>query len=422
MKRFCFCAEIHIPSILPRHITYTRDGENDSRHLRREEQTVEKIASENILPFFQFVQKINSNSEKKFKTGISISGIALTLLQKYAPEVIARLSSLNQNGYVELISETWSNSAVSCFNENSYRRQVQQHDRLMQSNFDEIPQLLYVNSPVYPNNFIDNLAGLGKKAVFINSNMLNESIFQKFFGVRIKSDGEVLVFPINYAMSKMMQDLDFNLLQQKTPYYSRAVLRRLKKQGFDNFPSIINFNLTREKCFFHLSRSLTWEKIFKEMLADSDIEFISPSETLDVKNTKGLKEADFSEILSRTTLFDVWIKNNYQVEAFKQQLNIDARLNAKGSGALLEEWNLLQDMDHLYFMNDNFVKKKFGSTHFNPFSGPVAAYKRYMEMLNDFSDRIQSRTGKRERHLAINQMFKQGVFAAKNITPRRQFF
>jgi len=395
MKRFCFCAEIHIPTILPRHKTYTRDGENDSRHLRREEQTVKKIASENILPFFQFVQKINSVSEKKFKTGISISGIALTLLQKYAPEVIARLSSLKQNGYIELFSETWSNSAVSGFNKNSFRRQVQQHDRLMQSYFGEVPQLLYVNSPVYPDDFIDNLSGLNKKAVFINSNMLNESIFQKFFGVRIKTDGEVLVFPINYAMSKLMQELDFNLLQQKTPYYSRGVIRRLKKQGFDNFPSVINFNLTREKCFFHLSRSLTWEKLFKEMLADSDTEFISPAETLDAKNTEGLKETDFSEILSRATLFDVWMKNNYQVEAFKQQLNIDARLNAVNSGALFREWDILQDMDHLYYMDDKFAGKRFATRHFNPFRGPAAAYENYMEILNKFSDKIQSRTALR---------------------------
>ncbi|MFW5756441.1 MAG: hypothetical protein ACOCWK_07540 [Tangfeifania sp.] len=392
MKRFCFCAEIHIPTILPRHKTYTRNGENDNRYLRREEKTVKKIASENILPFFQFVQKMNSPAKKKVKTGISVSGIALTLLQKYAPEVIARLSFLKQNGYIELFSETWSNSAVSCFNKNSFRRQVQQHDRLMQTYFREIPQLLYVNSPVYPDDFIDNLSGLGKRAVFINSNMLDESIFQKFFGARIKTNGEVLVFPVNYAMSRMMQDLDFSFLQQKTPFYSRAVLCHLKKQGSDNFPSIINFNLTREKCFFHLSRSLTWEKLFKEMLADSGTEFISPSETLDAKNTAGLKETDFSEILSRATLFDVWMKNNYQVEAFKQQLNIDARLNEIKSGALLSEWDILQDMDHLYYMDDKFAGKGFAMRNFNPFPGPAAAYENYMEILDKFLDKIKTRT------------------------------
>lgn len=406
MKRFCFCAEIHIPAILPRQNTYTRNGDNNDRHLRREEQTVKKIASENILPFFQFVKKIHSSSEKKFKTGISVSGITLTLLQKHAPEVIARLSSLKQNGCIELFSETWSNSAAACFNINSFRRQVREHDRLMQSYFGEVPQLLYVNSPVYPDDFIDSLQELDKKAVFINSNMLDESIFQKFFGARIKTNGEVLVFPINYAMSKLMQDLDFNLLQQKTPYYSRGVIRRLKKQAFDNFPSIINLNLTREKCFFHLSRSLTWEKLFKEMLADSDTEFISPSEMLDAKNTEGLKETDFSEILSRANLFDVWMKNNYQVEAFKQQLNIDARLNAKSSGALLREWDTLQDMDHLYYMDDKFAGKRFSTRHFNPFRGPAAAYESYMETLNNFSDKIQSRMSARTSVLSDNQMFK----------------
>lgn len=395
MKRFCFFVEIHIPSVLPRHKTYSISGENNNDHTVREEKTVKKVASENILPFFQFVKKINSTSEKKFKVGISISGIALTLLQKYAPEVITRLSFLKENDYVELISETWSNSAVACFNKNSYRRQVQQHDRLMQSYFGEMPQLLYVNSPVYPDDFIDAISGLGKRAVFINSNMLDESVFQKFFGARIKTDGEVLVFPVDYKMSQQIQELDFNLLQQKTPYYSRRVIRRFKKQGFDNFPSIINFNLTREKCFFHLSRSLTWERLFNEMLIDSDIEFISPSETLDAKNTVGLKESDFPGILSRAQLYDVWMNNDYQTEAFKKQLTIDALMNTKASGALLQEWDILQDMDHLYFMDDKFVRKQFATNHFNPFPGPVAAYKNYIEILNDFSDRVQSRTAKR---------------------------
>jgi alpha-amylase/alpha-mannosidase (GH57 family) len=139
MKRICLCAEIHIPHILPHQKTYTREGEKNNNHIIREEKTVKKVASENILPFFQFIQRINSFSDEKITIGISVSGIALTLLQKYIPEVITRLSALKKSNYIELFSETWSHSAVACLNPHSFHRQIQLHDRLMKSYFGEVP-------------------------------------------------------------------------------------------------------------------------------------------------------------------------------------------------------------------------------------------------------------------------------------------
>lgn len=409
MKRICLCVNIHIPHILPERKAYTREGDTNNNHIIREEITVKKVASENILPFFQFIRRINSFFDEKITFGISVSGIALTLLQKYTPEVIGCLSALKKSNYIELFSETWSHSAVACFNPHSFRRQVHMHDRLMEFYFGEVPQLLYVNSPVYPDNFIDTISGLGKKAVFINSNMLDESIFRKFQATGEKSEGTFLVFPIDYKMSQLLQDLDFNLLQQKAPFFSRGIFRRFKKQVYENYPAIVNCNLTRTKCFFHLSRSLTWEKFIREMVNDNNTAFISPTEMLHAKNTAGLKESDFSEILLRAKLYDVWIQNGYQAEAFKKQLTIDAGLNTKNPDALLREWDFLQDMDYLYFMNDNFVRKKY--TTFNPFPGPVDAYENYMETLNNFSDKIQSRapfkTGISKDKLKVNKEINQ---------------
>jgi hypothetical protein len=387
MKKLCICVEIHIPSFPSKHKAFETNENRDDREMH-EEKTVKKVASENILPFFQFIQKINSFSDRKITFGISISGIALTLLQEYSPEVITRLSSLNKNNYVELFSETWSHSAVAYFNQNSFRRQIQMHDRLMKSYFGKIPQVLFVHSPQYPVNLLDDVASVGKKAVFMNSNQLDEETFKRYASAA--SDEKPLVLPVDYVMSQLIQNLDFDLIQKQIPNLTRGIIQKLKNYAFENYPAIVSSNLTRTKCFFHLSRSLTWERLIKRILSDSEIALVSPSEALQKENHSGLNDENIVAILSRSKLRDDWIMNGHQKEAFKKQLDIDTRINAQESEALLKEWDHYQDMDHLYFMGDKFVRKQHSSVHFSPFSNPAAAYSNYMETLNNLTNKMQS--------------------------------
>jgi len=390
MKRICLCLEIHISHILPHQKTYTRNGENNNDHIIHEEKTVKKVASENLLPFFQFIQKINSFSDEKITVGISVSGIALTLLQKYAPEVITRLSALKKSNYIEFFSETWSHSAVACFNPHSFRRQIQLHDRLMKSFFGEVPRILFIHSPNYPNDLLDHVSLTGKRAVFMNSNHLDQETFQKYASADTNSDDQLLVIPVNYALSQLIQDLDFNLLQHKIPYFASRIIQQFKNHAYENYPAIVNCNLTREKCFFHLSRSVTWEEVIRRILNDNEIGFISPSEMLEKKNHCGLNKDNISDILLHSKKNDVWLNNVYQKKTFEKQLAIDALLRSQTKNSLLKEWDHFQDMEYLYFMNDKFATKQYAINHFNPFPDPYAAHKTYMETLNNSSDKIQS--------------------------------
>lgn len=392
MKRICLCLEIHISHILPHKKTYTRDGEINNDHIVREEKTVKKVVSENILPFLQFIQKINSFSEEKITVGLSVSGIALALLQKYTPDVIKRLSALKKSNYIEFFSETWSHSAIACFNPHSFRRQIQLHDKLMKSYFEEVPRILFIHSPYYPNDLLDHVSLVEKRAVFMNSNHLDKETFKKYASAGTNSDDQPLVFPVDYALSQLIQDLDFNLLQHKIPHFISGIISQFKNHAYENYPAIVNCNLTCTKCFFHLSRSVTWEEVIRGILKDNEIGFISPSEILKKENHSGLNENNISDILLHSKLNDAWLNNVHQKEAFEKQLDIDARLKSQTDGALLKEWDRFQDMDHLYFMGDKFLSKNYSTNHYNPFPGPDVAYKNYMETLNNFSDRIQSET------------------------------
>lgn len=167
-------------------------------------------------------------------------------------------------------------------------------------------------------------------------------------------------------------------------------IQKIKNHAHENYPSIVCSNLTRTKCFFHMSRSMTWERLIKRILSDNEIELISPSETLQKENHSDLNDENVASILSRSKLRDNWTMNGHQKEAYEKQLDIDTRVNAQDSGALLEEWDQYQDMDHLYFMGDKFVRKQYSSVHFSPFSNPAAAYSNYMETLNNLTDKMQS--------------------------------
>ncbi len=390
MIKICLIVKIHIPAIQTNYrfsdINHDHRYYNDSEV----EKHVRKIYTENLLPFLESTGTATIHSAKKIKTGISISGITLTLLQKYAPDAVDQLINLEQNSHIEILSEPLSHSIVAYTDKKSLTRQIDLHDKLIWSLFGKIPELFIIHSPVYLQQLLSTISSMGKKGIFSNLNQINEDSFRKLVLAKTKDEKMAPVIPINYKLSELLQKIDFNPFLKSTTEFSRYVVKRFKNTVPDNNPVNVVYNPAATKSLYPLSRAVTWKRVLSDLLADNGIIFVSPSESFKSNSVAVAGNNLMNNIIYRSKLSDEWLKNKFQKAAFEKQLRVNTLIQTETRKNMEKEWNILQDMEYLYYMNRKFDKQN-SEFNISPFPTAEEAYINYMNVLDDFLDRLSEK-------------------------------
>lgn len=388
MIKVCLNFKIHIPAVSALN-EFLKTGlylQNDTNG-ETERSIVEKYAAI-LLPYLRGLENVHHQSNGKFKTGMSVNGITLTNLLKHSPEVIEQLKKMHESGCIEILSEPWSHSIVPFFDAHSLKRQIKLHDISIESVFGVIPEVFIVHSPAYLPHFLETLTSAGKKAVFTNMNQFNNKTSKKYVLENIDHTGRIAVLPINYKISKMLQKLDFNFWTDGNSGFTNSLVNKFKNYVPDHNPVIAVYNLTRANNINYLSRTITWQKFLRDLISDNKIIFTSPSQSVEkykeVNNTNNL----LNNVLYRSKLEDIWLENKLQIKSFDKLLRINTLMYDNPSEELIKEWDVLQDMENLFYMNERFKKKRFARHHFNIFDQPDTAFFSYMNVLDSFMNKL----------------------------------
>ena len=81
-----------------------------------------------------------------------------------------------------------------------------------------------------------------------------------------------------------------------------------------------------------------------------------------------------------------WLGNVLQQEAFRKLNDICGRVRLSQTRRIRQDWYYLQSSDHFYYMNT----KHPGKDNFSPYDNPYEAYNNYMNVLSDFSLRVNA--------------------------------
>ncbi len=387
MKSICFCIKIHIPAVqlgyrlINDHKNYSFDEDFFVRsHLN-------KVCSENLLPFLETVRSVFIGSEEKFKAGISISGITLSMLQKLRPDVMAHLKFLVRSKNVEILSEPWSNSIVPFTHKSSMTDQLELHDLLVKSEFGVTPSVFIMHSPVSSQEAVKAVFKSGKKGIFAYSNQTsNISSKQRDFYNPAVYSIENIHF-INYKLSRIIQDVNFYPDMKFISAFASRMVKKVEKVNAAGVSSIIFYNPVTTKRPFHSNQATAWKSLVMKLMQDHSIQFKLPSETVNEKHKNGLTYGHSDQY----KLPDLWLKSNLQKKVFKRLLIINTLMQMQTSNVLIKEWNIIQDMEHLFYMSTDFNKRKFAEHHFNPFPDPEMASVNYMNILDDFEQKLHKK-------------------------------
>jgi alpha-amylase len=122
----------------------------------------------------------------------------------------------------------------------------------------------------------------------------------------------------------------------------------------------------------------------------TDYSFMTPSEICDFN--KPLSEIIVPEPIAREDNeggdLSAWYGNELQQEALKKLYGLKEKIYRCTDPQLQKDWNHLQATDHFYYMCSKFFNNKEVSTIENPYNNPYEAFMNYMNVLNDFSYRV----------------------------------
>jgi alpha-amylase len=391
MKTICLYFNVHQPFRFKRYRFFDIGTDHYYYDDYLNEAIMRKIAEKCYLPANNIILGLIKEYGCNFKVSYSISGLALDQFEMYAPEVLESFQTLSKSRCVEFIGETYSHSLASLINKEEFKEQVENHSQKMEKYFGQRPTVFRNSELIYSDEIGSMVADLGFKGMLTEGakHVLGWKSPNYLYCNAINPRLKVLLR--NYRLS---DDLTF----------------RFSNHGWSEFP------LTTEKFVGWINNADKKEEIFnvfidyetfgehqkvdtgifeflkalpRTVFAKSKITFSTPSDIIN----------DFQPVAAVNILHPVswadeerdltaWLGNDLQKEAFSKLNKLYDLVKDCSDPKIKQDWKYLQTSDHFYYMSTKFFSDGDIHKYFNPYNSPYDAFINYMNILSDFTIRV----------------------------------
>jgi len=364
---------------------------------------IRRIAEKSYIPANNLLLKLIKELGPKFKVSFSISGIALEQMERFAPEALDGFKKLAKTGSVEFLAETYSHCLASLENKDEFIAQVEKHAAKIEELFGQKPVTFRNSELIYSDHISEIVAEMGYKL------MLTEGA--KFF-LGWKSPNYMYCSAANPKLKLLLRnaqlsdDMAFrfsNTDWSEWPLTADKLAMWLKNMPADQ--EVVNLSLgyatfgelqNAESGIFEFLKALPGA-----VLKNSGFSFNTPAELTNTLQPVSAVHVPFpASWADEERDVTAWLGNELQQEAVNKLYVLADRMKGCTDAELLQDWNNLQSSDHFYYMSTKVLSD--GAVHalFNPYSTPYEAFINYMNVLSDFT-------------LRLEQMEKEAIPAAK---------
>lgn len=390
-KSVCFYFQVHQPDRL-RQFRFFDIG-NDFHYFDdfTNRTIVRRIADRCYIPMNRLLLEQIKAHKGAFKVAFSISGVAVEQFGKYAPDVLDSFKALAATGCVEFLSETYSHSLASLASPSEFKKQVKEHQKMIQGLFGVKPTAFRNTELIYSDSIGEMVGQMGYRVVLAEG-------AKPVLGW--KSPNFVYANAINPRVKVLLRN--FGL--------SDDIAFRFGNKSWEGWP------LTADKYASWLSSSLEKEDVVNlfmdyetfgehQKAATGIFEFMAnlPSAVL----AQGLEFSTPTEVASKyqpvaplnvtypTSWADeerdtsAWLGNELQEEAFNKVCALETEVMKTKEDKLINTFRKLQESDHFYYMCTKFFSDGSVHSYFNPYDSPYEAFINYMNVLGDFEIRVK---------------------------------
>lgn len=393
MRTICLYFQVHQPFRFRRYRFFDIGNEHYYYDDYTNESIFRKIADQCYLPANRILLDLLKKHKGKFKVAFSISGIAMEQMELYAPEVLDGFKELARTGLVEFLAETNSHSLVSLNNHDEFREQVAVHAAKVGRHFGQTPTVFRNTELIYSDEIGARVAEMGYQA------MLTEGA-KHILGW--KSPNFLYCNAINPKLKLLLKNFEL----------SDDIAFRFSDRGWSEYP------LTAEKFTGWLNQIgkkedtvnlfMDYETFGEHQWAETGIfDFLKALPGAVLKNSDFIFSTP-SEIAGRLQVVSsiqvpypiswadeerdvtAWLGNELQEEAFKTLYDLSDKIRQVDDPVLRKDWDYLQVSDHLYYMCTKFFSDGAVHSYFNPYNSPYDAFINYMNVLTDFTLRVNA--------------------------------
>ena len=407
MKSVCFIFQIHQP-FRYRKYRFFDIGRDDYYYDDYANETIiRKIADKCYLPANKLLLEQINKHKGKFKIAYSLSGIVIDQLKLYCPEVIDSFAELAATGCVEFLSETYDNSLVSLVDPKLFEQQVKEHGKVIEDLFGYRPTVFRNTELIYSDEIGEMVYRMGFEG------MITEGA-KHILGW--KSPNFLYCNTLNPRLKVLMRNFRFSddiSFRFSNPGWSEYPLTAEKYAGWmKSLPKqeeIVNIFINYETFGQLQPKSSGIFEFFRYlpeiMLKTKELEFSTPSEV--IKNHQPVSAIHVPHPVSwadEERDLTAWLGNELQKEAFEKLYKMRERMNSCEDQRMIRDWNYLQSIDHLYYMSTKFFSDGEVHKSFNPYATPYEAFINFMNVMSDFSFRLNKIVPKSIRELENNKI------------------
>lgn len=393
MKSICLYFQVHQPYRLRTFRFFDIGAREDYFDEYVNRYIMQKVAEKCYLPANKILLDLIKEYGKNFKVSFSITGMALEQFEKYAPEVIESFAKLAKTGSVEFLAETYAHSLASLKSPEEFKEQVTMHAQRIGTLFGQKPVTFRNTELIYSDAVGDLVHQMGYNTMLTEGAKHILGWKSPNFLYCSATNPKLKLLLKNFQLS---DDIAFRFSNRKWnqwPLTAEKYTNWLK--DLNPKEEVINLFMDYETFGEHQWADTgifeflkSWPKL---MIKSKSFEFCTPSEVSEKLQPISplyipypISWADEERDLT------AWLGNEMQDEAFRLLYQLEEKVKATNDPRLISKWRYLQTSDNFYYMCTKWFSDGEVHRYFNPYNSPYEAFINYMNVLSDFSIRVES--------------------------------
>ena len=389
MKTICLYFEIHQIIHLKRYRFFDIGTDHYYYDDYANDTSITNIAENSYIPALKTLIDMARKSEGAFKVALSLSGVGLEQLERYAPQVIDLLQELNETGCVEFIAEPYSHGLASLApnGEQSFRDEVKRQVNKINQLFGQKPKVFRNSSLIYDDEIGGLVADMG------------------FNGILTEGAKHILGWKSPHYLYHCVQNPNLKVFTRDYKL-SDDISLRFSNPSWETYPLLADkyidwiaqspeedgvFNIFMELCALGIYQPLSSNILdfiynLPKAAKKRGVGFQTPSEV--IKTHKSVSEIEVPYPMSwndEERDISCWLGNVMQREAFNKLYSIGERVILSNDKHLRQDWDYLQASNNFRFMT---TKNNAVSMDRGIYESPYDAFTNYMNILGDFLQRV----------------------------------
>lgn len=391
MRSICFYFQVHQPFRLRTYRFFDMGVDHYYYNDFQNKSIIQRIAQKCYLPANEVMLQLIKKHGKSFNIAYSISGLAMEQFERYAPEVIKSFKSLAATGNVEFLTETYAHSLASLKSKEEFQRQVDHHSMKVEKLFGIKPVTFRNTELIYSDEIGDMVAEMGYKTILTEGakHILGWRSPNFLYKHPVHSDVRILLK--NFQLSDDIAFRFSNRGWSEWPLTAEKFAHWLK--AINKKQQIVNLFIDYETFGEHQWKDSGIFEFLKALpsvvLSTTDFNFVKPMDVVKKYEPVGsigvpnpISWADEERDLT------AWLGNEMQDEAFNKLYALEKKVKSLDNEVIQKDWNYLQASDHFYYMCTKWFTDGDVHRYFNPYPSPYEAFINYMNVLSDFTIRV----------------------------------